>query len=132
MWYNGGDDVLEAGKDPMVPKRLEVTLTDEQQAELVRARDHHSKAYVREKAAAILKIALEHQPALRVAGSGLLKRRDTDTVRSWLRRYQQQGLAGLLVQRGRGRKPAFSPSGAAKRRRVGARTGASKPRTVGT
>jgi len=119
-------------RTPIVPKRLDVTLTDEQRAELLQARDHHAKAYVREKAAAILKIGLEHQPALRVACSGLLKRRDDNTVRSWLRRYQQQGLAGLLVQRGRGRKPAFSPSGRRTRRRLGARAGASKPRVVGT
>jgi len=30
-------------------------------------------------------------------------------VRSWLRRYLQAGLAGLLVQGGRGKKPAFPP-----------------------
>src|SRR2546428_9529778 len=99
-----------------MPKRLEITLSQQQRAELLQARDHHSKAYVREKAAAILKIADERLPALQVASHRLLKRRDDNTVRSWLRRYLQGGLAGLLVQKGRGKKPAFSPSGRPKRR----------------
>lgn len=94
-----------------MPKRLHVSLTDAQLAELHRTRDHHAKAYMREKAAAILKIAVEGLPAVQVAAHGLLKRRDDNTVRSWLARYQEQGLAGLLVHTGRGRKPAFSPSG---------------------
>lgn len=94
-----------------MPKRLHLSLSQEQQAELLHARDHHHKAYVREKAAAILKIATEHLAAVEVAERRLFKRRDDNTVRSWLRRYEQAGLAGLLVQRGRGRKPAFSPSG---------------------
>ncbi len=29
----------------------------------------------------------------------------------WIDRYQSEGLAGLVVRKGRGRKPAFSPSG---------------------
>jgi transposase len=84
--------------------------SEQQHAELLHARDHHSKPYLREKAAAILKMADERLPALQVAEHGLLKRRDDNTVRSWWRRYQQSGLAGLLVQKGRGKKPAFSPS----------------------
>jgi len=109
-----------------LPKRLHFPLTDEQISELRQTRDHHEKAYMREKAAALLKIALEQLPALQVAEHGLLKRRDDNTVRSWLTRYQQHGLAGLLVGQGRGRKPAFSPSGPSTRRPGGARGGASE------
>ena len=43
-----------------MPKRLDISLSTEQRTELLEARDHHRKAYVREKAAAILKIAEEH------------------------------------------------------------------------
>jgi hypothetical protein len=93
-----------------MPKRLDITLSTEQRAELLEARDHHPKAYVREKAAAILKMAEERLSALEVAAHRLLSRRDDNTVRSWLRRYLHGGLASLLVQPGRGRKPAFSPS----------------------
>ena len=38
-----------------MPKRLEITLSEDQRAELLEARDHHAKASVREKAAAIQK-----------------------------------------------------------------------------
>jgi hypothetical protein len=99
-----------------MPKQLEITLREDQRAELLEARDHHAKASVREKAAAILKIADERLPAVEVAQHRLLKRRDDNTVRSWLRRYVHGGLADLLVQAGRGKKPAFSPSGCPKRR----------------
>ena len=50
-----------------MPKRLDITLSPEQHTALLEARDHHPKAYVREKAAAILKMADEHLSALEVA-----------------------------------------------------------------
>ena len=100
-----------------MPKRLEITLSEQQRAELLQARDHHSKAYVREKAAAILKIADERLPALQVASHRLLKRRDDNTVRSWLRRYLHGGLADLLVLSGRVSQPAFSPCARRRKRR---------------
>ena len=92
-----------------MPKPLTVTLTPEQRNELERVRDRHKKPYVRERAAAILKIA-DGMSGRQVALNGLLKRRKTDTVYAWVRRYQTEGLTGLLVKPGRGRKPAFSPS----------------------
>lgn len=98
-----------------MPKRLTITLSQEQHDELRQARDHHAKAYVREKAAALLKMADEQLPALEVARSRLLKRRDDNTVRDWWHRYQHGGLTALLVQKGRGRRPAFSPSDPQKR-----------------
>jgi len=68
----------------------------------------HPKSYVRVKAAALLKIE-EGQSLQEVAAHGLLKAVKYETVRGWYWRYAQDGLAGLLVQTGRGRKPAFSP-----------------------
>ncbi len=71
-------------------------------------RDHHPKASVRVKAAGILKVW--HGASRRqVAKSGLLKPVRRETVQAWIVRYQHDGVAGLLVQSGRGRKPAFSP-----------------------
>jgi len=95
--------------------RLE--LTAEQQRELEARRDHAPQAYVRERAAALLKLAAG-QGLLVVAEQGLLRRRDRHTVLAWLRRYQADGVAGLGVKAGRGRKPAFFPpqSGASARR----------------
>jgi transposase len=89
-----------------MPKPLVINLTSEQQEELEQSRDHHPKPYMRERAAAILKIA-EGQSGLQVAMKGLLKPRDPDTIYEWVSRYQSEGLQGLSIKPGRGRKPAF-------------------------
>ena len=88
--------------------RLTITLTTNQRQELLTARDHHAKAYLRERAAAILKIA-EGNSGLFVAQHGLLRARKQETIYAWFHRYDQQGIEGLLIRAGRGRKPAFSP-----------------------
>jgi transposase len=94
-----------------MPKGQAVRLSVEQRQELEQVRDHHSKAYMRVKAAAIIKVA-DGQSRRQVALHGLLKPVVEETVSQWLKRYQEQGLDGLQVQAGRGRKPAFSPCGA--------------------
>jgi transposase len=94
-----------------MPPPLHVHLEPEQRRELETARDHHPLPYVRERTAAILKIA-SGSSGRQVALHGLLKSRKPDTVYDWVHRYQQHGLAGLLVKAGRGRKPAFSPPAA--------------------
>jgi hypothetical protein len=94
--------------------RLALSLTEAQAAELVALRDHHVQAYVREEAAAILKVAAGAS-RWQVALYGLHKPRRPATVGLGVRRYQQHGVAGLLVQAGRGRPPAFSPSATRRR-----------------
>jgi transposase len=74
----------------------------------VQVRDHHPKAYVRVKAAGILKV-WTGTSRRQVAKHGLLKPVRRETVQCWIVRYQQEGIAGLLVPAGRGRTPAFSP-----------------------
>ena len=76
--------------------RHALSLTEEQCQELLRLRDHDPRPYVRERGAAILKIA-EGQSPHRVARSGLLKPRDPDTVYAWLGRYHVEGVAGLIA-----------------------------------
>jgi hypothetical protein len=76
--------------------RRALTLTEEQRQELLQLRDHDARPYVRERGAALLKIA-EGQSPHRVAKSGLLKRRDPDTIYAWLDRYQAQGAPGLIA-----------------------------------
>jgi transposase len=93
-------------------KARQVMLSPEQERELIWARDHHQKAYLRTKAAAILKVAVG-QSMRRVAKHGLLKPIKEEAVSGWIDRYESEGLPGLLVRKGRGRKPAFSPSGCA-------------------
>jgi len=73
-------------------------LSTEQRQTLEEGRDHHPLPYVRERCAALLKIAAGISPH-QVAQQGLLKPRDPDTVYAWLDRYQQEGLAGLLAHR---------------------------------
>lgn len=72
-------------------------------------RDNDPKPYMRERSAALLKIAAGSSPHA-VAKSGLLRERDPDTVYSWLERYRAEGIAGLRIRGGRGRKSSFPPS----------------------
>jgi transposase len=92
-----------------MPKPLSLELTAEQRRELEYTRDHDKLSYVRERAGAILKVA-DGETGRQVALHGLLKERDPDSVYTWVHRYQTEGLAGLRIKPGRGRKPAFSPS----------------------
>lgn len=92
-----------------MPKRRYLILTEKDQKELEMVRDKHEKPYMREKASALLKIAAGQSPH-EVAIGGLLKPRDPDAIYDWLDRYEADGVKGLEVRDGRGRKPAFSPS----------------------
>ena len=91
-----------------MPKQRTLQLDEAQRRTLEEMREHHPRPYARERAAALLKVAAGMRPA-EVARSGLLRRRKPDTVYDWLDRYEQHGLVGLYVKKGRGRKPAFSP-----------------------
>jgi transposase len=84
-------------------------LTTAERSELTRLRDTAPQAYLRERAAALLKIA-DGWSAARVARAGLLRPRKPDTVYAWRDRFIEEGIAGLRMHAGRGRKPAFSPS----------------------
>ena len=91
--------------------RREVRVTAEQRRELEWMVRHDPKPYRRERAAAILQVA-EGTAPYAVARSGLLVRRAPDTVYGWLDRFEDQGVAGLTMAPGRGRKPAGSPPSA--------------------
>ncbi len=83
--------------------RRRLVLTDTQQQALVHHRDHHPRPYMRERCAALLKIAAGQTPH-QVARHGLLKPRDPDTVYAWLSAYEANGLAGLLARQHGGRR----------------------------
>lgn len=85
-----------------------LVLTPAQRQELLALRDTGAKPHLRERAAALLKIA-DGWSAAAVARAGLLRPRKPATVYRWLRRYRAEGIAGLADRPGRGRKPAFSP-----------------------
>lgn len=77
-------------------QRRTLALSDDERAELLYHRDHDPKPFVRERCAALLKIADGHSPHA-VAHAGLLRNRDPDTVYAWLDYYQEEGLPGLLA-----------------------------------
>jgi hypothetical protein len=101
---------LAKQKEVAMAKPLVVKLTDEERTELERVRDTHPKPYMREHAAALLKIAEGHS-GLQVAQHLLLRRRCQEAIYEWVERYRTEGIAGWIVRPGRGRKPLFSPSG---------------------
>ncbi len=98
LWY----------KEVAIPKQRTITLTTEEQTELIDLRDHADKSYLRERASAILQVADGHSGRW-VALNGLLRPRKPDTVYGWLDSYEEGGLEGLSIDEGRGRKAAYEP-----------------------
>ncbi len=80
-----------------------ISLTLAQVQELEQVRDHHSLAYVRVKAAGILKVR-QGQSLRHVAKNGLLKPVRRETVKAWIVRYQHDGVVSK-----RGRASVHSP-----------------------
>ena len=91
-----------------MPTAYQLSLTQEQKADLIRARDHAPHPYLRERAAILLKIAAG-QSIRQAAATGGLKPHHRDSVCGWVARYQAEGVTGLLIRKGRGRKPASFP-----------------------
>ena len=88
-------------------QRRKLTLAVAQRDDLVVHRDHDPRPYVRERCAALVKIADGMSPHA-VARGGLLKARDPDTVYGWLNAYEAAGLVGLCAhQHGGPRRGCF-------------------------
>jgi hypothetical protein len=85
-------------KEPAMPHLRILSLTAAARAELAAVRDHDPVPALRERAAALLKIA-DGATAHDVARHGLLKPREPDTVYAWLTWYQTDGVAGLRRHR---------------------------------
>ncbi len=79
-----------------MPKLITICLMPEQQEQLEKIRDTHKNAYMRERAAAILKVAQGMSPR-HVALNGLLKTRKPDTVYDWIERFLSEGITGLSL-----------------------------------
>jgi hypothetical protein len=87
--------------------RRKLRLTQEQRVELERHRDRDRRPYVRERSAALMKIADGMSPHA-VAQGGLLRKRDPDTVYGWLNAYEAAGVAGVIEhQHGGARRGHF-------------------------
>jgi len=92
-----------------MPKRYVIELNDADQAKLKAWIKNPPKPYLRKRARAILLVA-EGKPLYQVAKHPRIRVHRT-TVSEWVRRYLAEGIEGLKVRPGQGRKPAFSPSG---------------------
>jgi hypothetical protein len=94
-------------KEVLMVHRRTLALPEDQRTALKEYRDHDPRPYVRERCAALLKIADGSSPHA-VARTGLLKARDPDTVYSWLTAYEAGGLAGVVArQHGGPRRGCF-------------------------
>lgn len=89
-------------------KHYRLVLTEEERQKVGRWIKNPPKPYLRERARAILLVA-EGKEGQEV--SQLLRVRvHRTTVGEWVRRFQAEGLDGLKIKAGRGRKPRFFPS----------------------
>ena len=79
----------------MAAYRRTLDLTETQAQELRYHRDHDPRPYVRERCAALLKIAAGMSPHA-VALHGLLKRRKPDTVYASLDFYEKLGFQSVI------------------------------------
>ena len=77
-------------------QRRTLSLSTEERRALVELRNETKQEYIRERCAALLKIA-EGESAHRVARQGLLRPRDPDTVYEWLDRSAAEGIAGVTT-----------------------------------
>lgn len=81
-----------------MPHRRTLVLDTAQRQALVEQRDHSPHPDLRERCAAVLKIADGASPHA-VAQTGLLRPRDPDTVYGWLTYFETAGLDGLREHR---------------------------------
>ena len=89
--------------------KIRIELSEVQKRELEALLKRSAKPYIRERASAILQIAAGTS-GKDVAFKGLLLTRRRNTVYDWVNRYKREGIKGLEIRKGRGRKPSFSPS----------------------
>lgn len=73
--------------------KLTLELSETERVTLETMRDRHPRPYLRERAAALLRIA-DGMAAFQVAAKGL-KVRDPDTIYGWLHAYQTNGICGF-------------------------------------
>lgn len=90
-------------------KRYVIELNDTERAKLEAWVKNPPKPHLRKRAWAILLVA-NGQPEYKAADDFRV-RVDRTTVSEWVNRYLNEGLEGLKVRPGQGRKPAFFPSG---------------------
>ena len=137
--YLGLDDVLELTQSIVsveyqevgkMPAPAHLDFDDAARQALCDLRDHAPKAYLRERAAVLLAIGAGR--SMRSAGRDAgLKPHHIETICHWVARYRAEGIAGLTIRKGRGRKPASFPVGFRRRPGAGSHGDRSTARRVG-
>lgn len=84
-------------------ERRKLELSTEMRQALVALRNATKQEYIRERCAALLKIA-DGASAHQVAKAGLLRPRDPDTVYGWLALWENEGITGLTAHRQGGKR----------------------------
>lgn len=92
-----------------MPQPLKLELNEAEREKLEDIRNHDKRPYMRERAAALLKIADGHS-GYQTARNLLNRPHWQDTIYDWVKRFQAEGVEGLKIRTGRGRKPSFFPS----------------------
>lgn len=95
-----------ASKNEMLLTSLRIKV--EEKPTLEAAVLSHPKAYVRERACALLKIA-SGMSQKEVAEKGLLVKRRENTIGGWVKRYMDKGIEGLIDAPRSGRRRSFFP-----------------------
>lgn len=85
-----------------------LVLSNDERSALERMARNDPKPHMKRRARALLLIA-DGQAPYRVARHSLDKPIASNQVYTWLDRYQAEGIKGLAIRRGRGRKPAYFP-----------------------
>lgn len=103
-------------------KRRTLVLDDAQRSALEKMA-RHAQVHMRRRGRALLLIADGYAPYW-VARHGLDKPIAANQVYMWLNRYQAEGIGGLVIRPGRGRKPAYFPAFLASGVRASVQSGA--------
>jgi transposase len=90
-----------------MPKRYEIMLTKPEKQKLEGWVKNPPSPYLRERARAILKVS--QGETLQATAEKLRVRVHRNAVSGWVKRFLSDGLDGLKIKRGRGRKSVFSP-----------------------
>ena len=90
-----------------MPKVYKIELTKQEQEKLESWVKNPPRTYLRERARAILKVS--QGKTIQAKTEELRVRVHRNAVSEWVKRFLSEGLEGLRIKRGRGRKAVFSP-----------------------
>jgi transposase len=91
-----------------MPKRYTIKLTEQEKQKLESWTKNPPRAYLRERARAILKVS--EGKSIEATAQDIRVRVHRNAVSEWVKRFLAERLEGLKIKVGRGRKAVFSPT----------------------